>query len=116
MRTPGVPPTRTGTDSTPRHAPISKRRYDREARVLGLRNETVTREVLTDLLTIDDPLPHPRPHAGGRYARLHRADAAQPDVNGMEAVRGPLGPNLGPTPAIGDHGAPGWDRGGSYED
>jgi hypothetical protein len=40
MRTPGHTPTHTGTDSTPRHAPISKRRYDREARVLGLRNET----------------------------------------------------------------------------
>src|SRR5687768_4752233 len=87
MHTPGVPPTRTGTDSTPRHAPISKRRYDREARVLGLRNETVTREVLTDLLTIDDALPHPRPHAGGRCARLRRADAAQPVVNGMEEFR-----------------------------
>ena len=41
LRTPGVPPTRTGTDSTPRHAPISKRRSAYKGRVLGLRNEKV---------------------------------------------------------------------------
>jgi hypothetical protein len=40
-RTPGVPPTRTDTDSAPRHAPTSKRRSSLFARVSGLRNEKV---------------------------------------------------------------------------
>jgi hypothetical protein len=41
VRTPGVPPRRTGTDSTPRHAPTSKRRSGSYGWVLGLRNEKV---------------------------------------------------------------------------
>ncbi len=40
-----VPPTRTGTDLTPRDTPISKRWSSPYACVLGLRNETVTRSI-----------------------------------------------------------------------
>ena len=43
--------------------------------VSGLRNETVNPAMLTDLLTIEDAPPDPRPYAGGRRARLRRAEA-----------------------------------------
>src|SRR5688572_1043692 len=48
-----VPPTRTGTNSTARHAPTSKRRCSSYAPVAGLRNENVslTTTLITKLLT-----------------------------------------------------------------
>ena len=43
--------------------------------VSGLRNETVNPAMLTDLFTIEDAPPDPRPYAGGRRARLRLSEA-----------------------------------------
>ena len=52
-RTPGVPPMRTDTQWTPRHAPTSKRRSSSYACVLGLRNEKVSASVTGGLGRLD---------------------------------------------------------------